>query len=91
MAVHLRIKGHVQGVGYRAWALREARNLGLSGWVRNRLDGSVEIAVAGAPDSVQRLAALCQQGPPSAQVGGVEESAHPDEVLPHPFEERCTA
>ena len=78
-AVHLRITGRVQGVGYRAWLEREARNRGLHGWVRNRRDGSVEALFAGPEDVVADMIALCRRGPSSARVDGVQdESANAD-------------
>ena len=58
----------MQGVGYRIWATRTAAGLGLSGWVRNRRDGSVEVLVTGAPDAVAAMAEACRQGPPGACV-----------------------
>ncbi|GGC59375.1 acylphosphatase [Siccirubricoccus deserti] len=73
-ARHLRIEGRVQGVGYRAWMLREASRLGLSGWVRNRADGSVEALVAGPEPAVQALLTACRRGPVLARVDRIEES-----------------
>src|SRR4051794_27441590 len=67
-AKHLCISGLVQGVGYRFAFEREARALHLSGWVRNRLDGSVEALVAGDAESLARIVAWAWQGPPAAQV-----------------------
>lgn len=72
-AHHLRIEGRVQGVGYRAWMVREARRLGLSGWVRNRPDGSVEAVVAGPEPAVQALLTACRRGPVAARVDRIEE------------------
>jgi acylphosphatase len=66
------IRGRVQGVGYRWWAERQARRLGLRGWVRNRSDGSVELLAIGAPEAIERLAGLCRQGPPAALGTDVE-------------------
>jgi acylphosphatase len=66
--VRLRIEGLVQGVGFRAFVEREARALGLDGWVRNRRDGGVETVVCGPTDAVARLVAAAGRGPPAARV-----------------------
>jgi acylphosphatase len=68
----LRIKGAVQGVGFRDWAREEAASRGLSGWVRNRSDGSVELMVSGADAKVQDMLRACTQGPPLAQVTSID-------------------
>ena len=68
MATRLRITGLVQGVGYRAAFAAQAQALQLSGWVRNRLDGSVEATVAGQPQAVKRIIAWAEHGPTAAQV-----------------------
>jgi acylphosphatase len=72
-AKRLVIVGRVQGVGYRAWLTRKARELGLSGWVRNRPDGSVEALVAGDIASVEELSRLCRRGPRMAEVISIDE------------------
>ena len=71
MALHLRITGKVQGVGYRASLDARARALGLRGWVRNRTDGSVEAVAAGTPAALQALVDWARHGPPMAQVDQV--------------------
>jgi acylphosphatase len=70
-SARLRITGRVQGVGYRAWALGTAAQLGLRGWVRNRSDGSVEALVIGQDDAVARMIEACREGPFGARVSGV--------------------
>lgn len=65
---HLVISGRVQGVAYRASMAREAQMLGVSGWVRNRSDGSVEAVVAGTPEQVAAMMNWARHGPPAAQV-----------------------
>ncbi|MBN9248011.1 MAG: acylphosphatase [Hyphomicrobium sp.] len=70
--VHVRIEGRVQGVGYRAWVESAARTMGLTGWVRNRRDRSVEIALHGPVERVDEMLRLCAQGPPGAHVTKVE-------------------
>jgi acylphosphatase len=73
-ARRLLIEGRVQGVGYRDWLVREAGRLGLSGWVRNRVDGRVEAMVAGDEPAVQALLTACRRGPLLARVERIEES-----------------
>jgi acylphosphatase len=70
--VHLRIEGRVQGVGYRAFVERQALRHGLSGWVRNRRDGSVEAVLQGIPGTVETMIELCRSGPAAARVDRVE-------------------
>ena len=67
-ARRLRIRGRVQGVGYRAWALQTATRLGLRGWVRNRADGTVEALVIGADDALAVMIESCYEGPFAARV-----------------------
>ena len=70
-SVHVRITGRVQGVGYRAWTVDEARRRGLSGWVRNRADGDVEAVFSGPAATVYDMIAACRRGPFSARVDHV--------------------
>jgi acylphosphatase len=78
--VRVRIEGHVQGVGYRYWVEQAAVGLALSGWVRNRRDGSVEAVFSGAPPNVAQMIEHCRKGPRAAAVRSVdvqEETAPP--------------
>jgi acylphosphatase len=68
MAKHLLITGRVQGVYYRASFEERAKALNLSGWVRNRVDGSVEAMVRGDADAIEKIIAWARRGPPAAQV-----------------------
>jgi acylphosphatase len=74
MACRLRIAGAVRGVGYRDWLLAQARRHGLSGWVRNRADGTVEALLAGDAPAVQAVVNACRRGPALARVTSIEES-----------------
>lgn len=65
---HLLITGRVQGVWYRASMAQEAQRLGVTGWVRNRSDGSVEAMVAGTAEQVAAIMNWARHGPPAAQV-----------------------
>ena len=73
MTVRVHIKGRVQGVWYRGWTVDQARRLGLSGWVRNRRDGSVEAVFSGPEQAVRTANELCRQGPPAAREREVAE------------------
>lgn len=68
------VRGRVQGVNFRQSTVREARRLGLTGWVMNREDGSVEVIAEGPPATVERFSAWLAKGPPSAYVSRVERS-----------------
>lgn len=65
------IRGRVQGVWFRAWTVQEASLRALSGWVRNRTDGSVEALFAGPEAAVEEMIVLCKEGPPAARVADV--------------------
>lgn len=68
---HLSIKGRVQGVGFRNYMTYKAQQLGISGWVRNRHDGSVEAVVQGTEAAVAAIIECAQRGPRASQVSGV--------------------
>lgn len=72
ITVHLSITGRVQGVGYRESMRMVAQALDVTGWVRNREDGSVEATVQGLEPAVERVIAWCHNGPPGANVKWVE-------------------
>lgn len=79
-AKRLVISGRVHGVGYRDWMVEKARALGLSGWVRNRPNGTVEALLAGDIAAVEELSRLCRRGPRLAEVSAIEEElAEPPE------------
>jgi acylphosphatase len=69
---HLVVRGRVQGVWYRGSMQDEAERLGVSGWVRNRADGTVEAEVEGEATAVESLIGWAHRGPRSARVSGVE-------------------
>ena len=77
---HVRVTGHVQGVFYRAWAQGEARELGISGWIRNYPDGTVEAELSGEEADVTRMIQRLQRGPSNARVEHVDvEEIEPQE------------
>jgi acylphosphatase len=71
--VQLRITGRVQGVGFREALREEAARLGLTGWVRNRADGSVEALAQGSQEALAALLAWAHRGPPAARVERVSQ------------------
>ena len=71
------VRGRVQGVGFRVYALGVARGLGLVGWVANESSGTVRLVAEGAPADLDRLVAALRDGPPSAHVERVDEQRSP--------------
>ena len=84
--LHVRVTGVVQGVGFR-WFVRErARRLGVSGWVRNLSDGSVEVAASGDAQQLDLLRGELKRGPTGARVDEIlDVPEHPVEPLKTPF------
>lgn len=70
--VHVLVAGRVQGVFFRAATREKASSLSLTGWVRNRSDGSVEIDAEGGASSIEVLLQWCAKGPPRARVDRVD-------------------
>jgi acylphosphatase len=68
VTLHLNIAGRVQGVGYREYLRAEALRAGVTGWVRNRRDGSVEALLQGPRAAVDEVVAWARRGPPAARV-----------------------
>ncbi|MGG7564695.1 acylphosphatase [Rhodovulum sp. DZ06] len=72
ICLRAQVLGRVQGVGFRAFVVDNAEFLGLEGWVRNMRDGAVEMLLAGPEERVFALLEHCKEGPPLAEVTGVE-------------------
>ena len=85
---HVRVRGRVQGVGFRMFVEDAAAMHGVAGWVRNRRDGSVEAVFAGAPEVVRAVIEACRRGPRGARVEALDESEGSDKLLDqrHPGE-----
>jgi acylphosphatase len=80
--VRLRIQGRVQGVAYRGWSVERAGQLRLDGWVRNRADGAVEMALSGPDEAVDRMIEDCRRGPRAAQVSRIDVADEGESVGP---------
>jgi acylphosphatase len=76
------IRGHVQGVAFRASTVSEARRAGVTGWVRNLPDGRVEVVLEGAPAAVCEVERFCERGPDLARVEEVDAADEEPEGLP---------
>jgi acylphosphatase len=77
------VHGRVQGVGFRWFVLRRARELGVSGWARNLPGGQVEVVAAGEPHALERLEECLRAGPRLAHVESVEKSEIPHQTVDH--------
>jgi len=84
-AVRVVVSGRVQGVGFRAWTVREAKALGLAGRVWNRPDGDVEAEAVGAGPALERFVEAMRQGPRLARVEQVAEQWFESPDVPRDF------
>jgi len=85
------IRGRVQGVGFRFSLVDIARDMDVTGWVRNRFDGTVEALVQGEPTAIERVVDWCRRGPPGARVTEIEVSDVPADASLTDFATRPTA
>lgn len=69
---HFKVRGRVQGVYFRASTVQRAQDLGLTGWVMNCNDGSVEGVAEGSRDRLEKFISWCREGPAGARVTNVE-------------------
>ena len=83
MVVRCRVilHGRVHGVGFRVLVSRAAQSRGVAGWVRNRVDGTVEVVLEGEPESVESIVRYCRVGPRAASVAQVETFSEEPEAL----------
>jgi acylphosphatase len=84
-SLHVQIKGRVQGVGFRWFVRVSGRRLQLSGWVKNRPDGSVEVAAGGSEDRLAELRKILTRGPDGAEVTEVVDLEEVMNDLEYPF------
>lgn len=84
--LHVTVRGRVQGVGFRWFVREQARELRITGWVRNHVDGSVEVLAHGDSSALQQLRSALQEGPPGSRVTEVvEEINEPTAAAMDPF------
>ncbi|HLA13462.1 MAG TPA: acylphosphatase [Gemmatimonadaceae bacterium] len=86
--MHVQIAGTVQGVGFRWFARAAARRLQLSGWVKNRADGSVEVAASGRQEQLDEFRQVLERGPDGAVVSEITDLEPVAEDLDFPFSMR---
>ena len=85
LQARLTVRGRVQGVGYRHWAMTTGRRLGITGWVRNCTDGSVEALIVGDDAAIGAMIDACRRGPTAARVDDVDIEPVDLDVLPEGF------
>ena len=83
------ITGRVQNVFYRDWLVEQAQGIGITGWVRNRADGSVEAMVSGSSETIDAIVARARQGSPASRVADVAVEDAPEQVSER-FEKKPT-
>ena len=88
--LHAIVSGRVQGVGFRAYVLRKASELGATGWVRNRWDGKVEVVAEGERQVLDKLLVAVKRGPSASMVSDVKVKWYPGTGEFNSFQIRLT-
>ena len=86
ICVHVYVSGYVQGVAYRYSAIRQAKHLGVTGWVKNLRDGRVEVLIEGEEPQVNQMVDWCGHGPRSAHVTNIQTEQLPYSGKFHRFD-----
>ena len=86
MKKHLVISGRVQGVGFRYWLQRKAKEKNIFGWVKNKIEGDVEALIIGNEKEINDLIKLCEKGPLSSNVDRVKISEYKKDYLKKSFD-----
>ena len=86
MRKYIIIKGKVQGVGFRYWLYKEAKQRNIDGWVRNKISGEVEALLIGKDEKINNLIKLCKKGPPSSEITKIEVQNYQKEYFGKSFE-----
>ena len=86
MKKHIVITGKVQGVGFRYWLYKAAKQRKIDGWVRNKISGEVEALLIGNDAEINNLIKLCEKGPPSSKVTKVKVQSYQKEYLKKSFD-----
>ena len=86
MKKHIVITGKVQGVGFRYWLYKEARQRNIDGWVRNKISGEVEALLIGNDAEVHNIIKFCEKGPPTSKVAKVKVQSYKKECLKKSFD-----
>ena len=86
MKKHIIITGKVQGVGFRYWLYKEAKQRNIDGWVRNKISGEVEALLIGKDEKINNLIKLCKKGPPSSEITKIEVQNYQKEYFGKSFE-----
>jgi len=77
ICAHVYVSGYVQGVAFRYYTIRQAKSLGVTGWVRNLRDGRVEVLIEGEESQVNQMVDWCRHGPRTARVSDIQTESLP--------------
>lgn len=86
MTARVFVSGFVQGVGYRQFVKQSAKQIGLTGWVKNLPDNRVEAVFAGSKEQIEKMISLCQKGPFLSEVKDMQASFEDIKIIYNSFD-----